>query len=244
MEHIVSLPEYDVVAYLVAGLAALAVADLIFGTRIFFRSNWNLAATTAIVIVAYVLGHIVAVCSTYTIENYIVNGALSSPTTYLMTDNCSPKEQPYHVFYFAPFECSTQKKIHEKLDKDPRTKGIESANLFWEAYNNAKQNDDAFKRIVTFHEQYSFSRNISFVAFLAALAVILRSYCHAQLKIEDWEKNNIPGWLQWPGRVCVAFLLIGLVFFMRYLYFYRAHSIEVLTSYAYAAEPDKRTDTK
>jgi len=244
MEHIISLPEYDTIAYLVAGLAALAAADLIFGTRTFFRADWSISVTTTVVIVALAVGHVVALLSALLIENYGVNAFTSPPTTYLMEKDTCRQQSRLPIQYFSALDCSTQQKINDKLGREERTKDLKGSNLFWEAYNNAKQNDYAFKRIVTFHEQYNFSRNMSFVALLAAITILFRGKRGVRLGAAHAASHEIPKWVtrRWP--LFAAFLFIGVVFFARYLYFYRAHSIEVLTSYAYAVEGDKKSSAE
>jgi hypothetical protein len=44
VEHLVALPQYDVLAYLIVGLAAIAACDLIYSKRIFFRGDWDIKA--------------------------------------------------------------------------------------------------------------------------------------------------------------------------------------------------------
>jgi hypothetical protein len=238
MENIVSLPQYDVLAYLVAGLATFATADLLFDKRIFFRGDWNVSVTTTIVIAAYVTGHVLAVASTLVIESGIVHGPMSfSPAVDLMDEKACNEAGGAFSAYFGALQCSTQKKIQEKLAKEDRTKDLKGTQLFWEAYNNAKQDEDAFKRIVTFHQQYNFSRNMSFVALLAVLVLIL--HCKYRFGISPNNKG-IPHWLGHRWILLAVFFFVGVTLFARYLYFYRAYSIEVLTSYAYATEAEKK----
>jgi hypothetical protein len=120
------------------------------------------------------------------------------------------------------------------------------AALYWEAYNTAKQNKEAFDRITTFHELEIFSSNITF-ACLTAIALVLfnfaterrsgnrkgRNHARKTLCTPGTTFKRLPKWARTPAWQIVAFLIVGLVMFSRYLYFTRAHTIEVLTSYAY-----------
>jgi hypothetical protein len=249
LEHIVALPQYDVLAYLIAGLAAIAACDLVFGSRIFFRgSDWGVSRVTILIVVGYVAGHVISVFSTWIVEENLVGRGLGRPTQYLMKQNCSPAPPPQgfvtffaatYVGYFTPLECNTQAKIDERLQRDGKRElgdGAHDADLFWHAYNSAKQNEDGFERIVTFHQEYNFSRNMSFVAFLAALAVVVQWRRRAPISIEDWKEHGVPDWMKKRSSLFIIFLFVGAVMFARYLYFYRAHSIEILTSYGYGVE--------
>jgi hypothetical protein len=254
LEHIVALPQYDVLAYLIAGLAAIAVCDLIFGSRIFFRGDdWGVSRVTILIVVGYIAGHVISVFSAWVIEDNLIGRSFGPPTAYLMNRNCNRPPEPTcgqkvvdffkgnlpYMGYFAPLECTTQAKVDERLQKDGQRQlddGKHSTELFWHAYNTAKQNEDAFERIVTFHQEYNFSRNIAFVALLAALAVFVQWWRRAPRPVKDWEEHGVPDWMKKRSLLFVIFLLVGAVLFARYLYFYRAHSIEVLTSYGYGVE--------
>lgn len=256
MEHIVALPQYDVLAYLIAGLAAIAVADLIFGTRIVFRSqDWGVSRITVLIVVGYVGGQIIGVLSTWLMEQELVNRGFGSPTSQLMRPSCDTPNLDWpqrvvrffydalpFVGYFEPLECNTQNTIIEKLKanhKDSLNEPKLYPALFWEAYNTAKQDTDAFERIVTFHREYSVCRNMSFVSFLAAFAVIVQRSRNRLISVEDGKDLGVPRWLERRRLLLVVFLFVGAALFARYLYFYRAHSIEVFTSYGYAVESKK-----
>ncbi len=232
MEHLVALPQYDVLAYLIVGLAAIAACDLIYRKRVFFRGDWGISVGSTIVIAAYVVGHIIAVFSTVVIEGYIV-GPWMAPVVHLMAQPCD-KSDGSRLSYFAPLECNTQNKIKEKIKRDDKNRTLEGSILFWEAYNTAKQDEHAFERIVTFHQLYNFSRNMSFASFLAAVAVLIQLFRRRTASENNTAvEYGLPAWLQNRGWQFIAFLFVGCVLFSRYLYFYRAHTIEILTSYAY-----------
>jgi hypothetical protein len=166
----------------------------------------------------------------YIVEDYVVIRFMKPPITYLMAEPCGTSNGPFPA-YFSPLECNTQNKIKEKVQKGAN-KNLQGAELFWEAYNTAKQDEHAFDRIVTFHQEYIFNRNMSFASFLAALALIVQLVRRVTLP----KTCKFPKWLQHPRSLLAAFLFIGVILFERYLYFYRAHTIEILTSYAYGVE--------
>jgi hypothetical protein len=159
---------------------------------------------------------------------------MKEPIVHLLTPQPCQKSEPPFWLYFAPLECNTQNKIYARIKKDDKDRNLETSVLFWEAYNTAKQDEDTFERIVTFHQQYNFSRNMSFASFLAAAAVLFQLLCRPTGSENDITAAfGLPAWLQNRGWQFLAFLFVGCVLFSRYLYFYRAHTIEILTSYAY-----------
>jgi len=159
---------------------------------------------------------------------------MKQPIVHLLTSRPCQSSQPPFFLYFAPLECDTQDKIYARTKKDNKDRNLEGETLFWEAYDTSKQDESAFERIVTFHQMYNFSRNMSFASFLAAAGVLFQLRC----KPRSSETNipvafGLPAWLQNRGWQFLAFLFVGFILFLRYLYFYRAHTIEILTSYAY-----------
>jgi hypothetical protein len=246
-----SFPVFDIFSYLIVGLILIATCDLIFGTQTFFHKDWGLSTTTAILITAYVLGHVVTFLSTNTFERLIVNRAMKPPAIHLMhkKDEAKPTtiekvvDQMSDTFlalssqYFGALEPNTQTKITAKnptLAEACTSKG-ECAELYWEAYNTVKQNKEAFERLLTFNERANFCRNVSFASFVIALLVLVRLWRRGgKYALKPTVKiNGLPQWPTLPAWQATIFVIVGLIMFSRYLYFYRAHTIEILTSYAY-----------
>ena len=266
MDRLIALPSYDVVAYLMVGLVALAACDLIYGTRVVIRHDWNVGVGTLTVIAAYVVGHMISSFSGTVFEQRIVVNVMERPVVHLLPPPPRPKEQALQKSqsqsdkksqselacipiltcnYFNP-ESHLHPKIVAKKpppdlkefsDVDYRTKWkIHVTEVYWEAYNTAKLDKEAYGRIVTFLQLYSFCRNLSFAAFLAAIALSIQMLrrCWSRAPAPRILDYGFPRWLSSPAWQLVAFVVVGLVFFNRFLYMYRAHAIEVLTSYAYA----------
>jgi hypothetical protein len=230
MEHLIALPSFDVFAYLMVGITAIAMYDLYIGTGLFFRNEWTVSVGTVFVIAAYVLGHVISTASTLAIELPVIDGWAKRPEfNLLVTQDAAEKAhtQTARVLlgpYFDPLDDTTQAKIKERPYKS-------IGELFWQAYDIAKRDEHAFERINTFHQLYIFCRNMMFVFLLAAIAVKVRGN---RRRTAVSEIEGLPPWLGNPHWQAVVLLVVSFVLFTRYLYFFRAHSIEILTSYAYA----------
>jgi hypothetical protein len=247
MESLISLPIFDVFSYLIVGLVLIASYDLIFDARIFFQANWGLSRTTTTVIAAYVLGHVITFASVNLFDGLIVDDLLCRPTIHLMyqptaKEQDQPRSLPSRLGeallsnYFVPLTDNVRQKINlaAKDIKCP-DKYHSCEQLFWLAYNTVKENKDAFDRITTFYQLEIFCRNISFACLLVTVMLLVK-IAKQSGKETDAKKHTslmLPHWLSTPPWQCAAFFFVGLVMFTRYLYFIRAHTIEVLTSYAY-----------
>jgi hypothetical protein len=227
MEHLVALPSFDVFAYLMVGITAIAMCDLYIGNRLLFRHELTVTAGTIVVIAAYVLGHVISTASTVAIELPIIDGWADRPEYNLLVTRAdaekahTPLARALLGPYFDPLDETTQAKIKEKPYKSV-------GELFWRAYDIVKRDEHAFERINTFHELYIFCRNMTFVLLLMAVVISVRG------RKATAGLHRLPRALGKPLWHIVVLFGVSIVLFTRYLYFFRAHSIEILTSYAYA----------
>jgi len=230
VEHLVALPQYDILAYLIVGLAFIAACDLTCGTRIILRADWGVSQTIVLAIAAYIAGHVLAIISTSLLET-----VLPPPVQYLICKDC-PRSK---FFYTDRLETTTINKIREKSKENNGGKILNDTELFWDAYDTAKQDEHAFERIITFHQLFNFSRNGAFAFFIAGLVALVegcrrrhgpRDETPAQSELAE----GLPQWLNNSNAQAAIFFAVSALMFFRYLYFFRAHSIEVLTSFAFA----------
>jgi hypothetical protein len=169
MEHLIALPSFDVFAYLMVGIAAIALCDLHLGTGLFFRDEWTVSTGTVIAVAAYVLGHVISSISTLTIEWPVIDCWAQRPAFNLLATKDAEKgvAWPARVLmapYFDRFDDNTQAKIRERK---PQQNDINE--LFWQAYDTAKTQEHAFERVTVFQQLFIFSRNMAFVLFWAAI---------------------------------------------------------------------------
>jgi hypothetical protein len=231
---LVSLSDYDIFAYLMIGVAMLAANDLIFGTNNFFKGDWNTGNITITVVAAYVIGQVTAFGAAEVLERATAS-LLGRPIEFLVPGENAKAANwlkciPGLGFYFDKLHDNTLAEIAKRNEKN-----LEGAELFWEAYNAVKQNENAFDRITTFSRLYHFCRNMAFASFLAAFVVVVVRIWRGSTKTPApvLVFEGLPRWLTIPRWQFVAFTLVGVLLYIRYLEYFRSHSIEVLTTYAY-----------
>jgi hypothetical protein len=81
---LVALGDYDIIAYLMVGLATFMVLDLVFGLGLLYRSSWNTGSVSAIVLLAYLVGHLTAIPSKLVFEHWVVDVCLKRPLIHLV----------------------------------------------------------------------------------------------------------------------------------------------------------------
>jgi hypothetical protein len=234
MEKILNFGDYDLFAYLMVGLAAFVVCDLVFGTRLLFREKWHFGTTTAMLIGAYVFGHIIATPAEWILERVFVGKVLGPPTDHLVRNLANkPNCLAGTIFfdYYKPLEQEVSDLVRKKTK-------LQGQPLFWTAYAVAKKDISAKERLPIFLKLYAFCRNMSFVALVAAFVVLVqrrRGYYTDERRAVLLSYQGVPDWLTQPKWQFGIFLAAGLGLFLRYLFFYRLYSVEVLVAYATAA---------
>jgi len=228
VEHLVALPQYDILGYLIVGLAFIAACDFVCGTRLILRADWSVTQTVALAIGAYIAGHMLAVISTAVVET-----ALPPPVEQLMCEKCAQAD----FFYNRHLPVSAINKINKKSAEMNGGNALHGIDLFWDAYNTAKQDEHAFERIVTFHQLFNFSRNTAFASFIVVFLALIQCCRRSSADVESARRElialNLPGWLANSNVQAFLFFVVAVLMFLRYLYFFRAHAIEVLTSFAF-----------
>lgn len=176
----------------------------------------------ALVVFAYVCGHIVAHFSSFAMEQVLVSRLLKRPSSILMGE--TPRRRIFRwVFpnYFRPLPGQTQRRVHEQAE----ARGAKSTGeaLFLHAYPVVTSNGSIQARLDDFRNQYGFARNMSFAFVVSAITVVIahRLAYH-------------PVRLRWA----VLSALAGAALFYRYLKFFRQYSYELLVRYAELPRPD------
>jgi hypothetical protein len=262
MDRIIApLTDYDIFAYLMVGIAALAASDLILRTRFLIREKWDFGIGTMVIIAAYVAGQIVAVPSEWVLGRLITHQWLQEPAQHLVVSKeeyktftastegfdaaCAKHRRKYDglfyetlLSYFQPLSCRLQENIRKK---EPDAEGRD---LFSKAHTVARGDEYTRERLTTFSRLYIFSRNMSFVAFAAAFAVVIvaargrpktKPKASKSARKRRASGTSVSAWLYRPRAQFILFTAVGIALFYRYLLFYRLYSIEVLT--AFSAQP-------
>jgi hypothetical protein len=100
VDRLVAFTEFDIFAYLIVGITALAACDLIFGSRLIFRTEWGFGIGTLVAVMAYVVGHLVSIPSDWLMEEGLVKRGLGRPADFLVRplaeipNPCPPRADP------------------------------------------------------------------------------------------------------------------------------------------------------
>jgi hypothetical protein len=214
---------YDFFAYLSSGVVWVITADYILGIGLLNKKDIPVVLGVALIIFAYVCGHIVAHFSSFTMEHILVGRLLKRPTSILMGEKprCRPLRWAF-ANYFRPLPTHTRNRVSEQAE----ARGAASATgeaLFMHAYPVVTSNSVIQARLDDFRNQYGFARNMSFALMTSAITIVIahRLAFH-------------PVRLRWAVLSAVA----GVALFYRYLKFFRQYSYELLLRYAELARPD------
>lgn len=225
MDQKIPFTSYDFWAYLSAGFLLLFAFDQAANTQLLMRENWTVVQGIIAVSCAYVVGQLVASMSSWLFEKMLVGKLLGYPISVLFGQPKASKWiRSLLPSYFKQLPVETQKAALEKGKKT----GVASPGeaLFWPAYANARTTTEVMNRLDNFMNLYGFCRNTALVALIDA-AVFYGSYLQSSGPHEH---------LLW-ARIALA---IGLGMTLRYLKFLRHYAVEVLTSYAYAKDMEKK----
>jgi hypothetical protein len=212
---------YDFFGYLAAGFLLLCTADYAFdGGWLLKKEVWPAYAIFWMVL-AYIIGHIVAAVSSYWLEHKFLRGVLVSPEVTLFDQEKRvgfwPKLFP---IFFDPFPEETRTRVLKKARAD----GFEGPGrgLFLHCYAIVITRSHTLERLNTFLNVYGFCRNTSMAALLAIPILV------AGMIAKGFDTTK----LSW---IFVAFgIAVGM--FYRYLKFFKHFTEEVFQAYAVMTE--------
>ena len=207
---------YDFFAYLSSGAVLIVTADYVWALGLLTTKEVTPVLAVALVILAYVAGHIVAHFSSFFLEQIVVHRLLKTPASLLLG------AKPNSVIlaslfpnYHRQLSTTMQERIREQAALRKCT--AEGEGFFQHAYPLVTANDRYQARLDEFRNQYGFARNVSFAFLTAAVAIY---FAH-------WYGSN-PVRLRWAALAAIA----GISLFYRYLKFFRQYSYELFLRYS------------
>lgn len=216
--------DYDFYSYLFCGLLLLFGLDLwANGGEYLWHDNWSFIGSSIVIALAYVSGQIISIPSSIIFEHLIVRKILRPPALILLSENHSVVERFVEKYligrHYSPLPRSVVDKVFLHAAEDTRLSRQELEQdlkaVFISAIIHSRKSNNP--RISFFRNQYSFSRNISFV-----IAVMTALFLY------EWMIGEC-SWV-WPTTLFVA----STSMFIRFLKFYSCCATEVISSYAYA----------
>ncbi len=207
---------YDFFAYLCSGAVLVATADYIWGLGLLSAKDIGPVLAVALIILAYVLGHIVAHFSSFLFEQLIVHRLLKSPAALLLG---APPRVRLFRWMFPNYHRELAKNVQQRVKEQASGRGCtaEGEGLFQHAYPLVTQTERFQSRLDDFRNQYGFARNVSFAFLVSAIAI---GAAHL------WYPRPLR--IRWGVLAAIA----GASLFYRYLKFFRQYSYELFLRYS------------
>jgi len=214
---------YDFFGYLASGFLLLAATDYAFEWGWITKEKLPIGIGFLALLVAYILGHVVAHISSVVFEANFFRKVLGSPEDHLFSNSVETIWNRVFPSNFKPSPEETKKRILKKAKKARIIKPGRA--LFLHCHTIAKRDQAALERLNVFLNLYGFSRNISMALLLVALILTIgaiwsggcsKLYHHSVVKL-----------LAALGSVVMSYIM-----FLRYLKFFRHYTMDVFISYA------------
>jgi hypothetical protein len=207
---------YDFFAYLSSGAVLVATADYIWGLGLLSAKEVGPVLAVALVILAYVLGHIVAHFSSFLLEQLIVQRLLKGPAALLL--GVEPRLRLFK-WIFPNYHRQLAKNVQQRVRERAASRGCaaDGEGLFQHVYPLVTQTERYQARLDDFRNQYGFARNVSFAFLISAIAI----------SVAHWGSSK-PLHPRWSVLAAIA----GVSLFYRYLKFFRQYSYELLIRYS------------
>jgi hypothetical protein len=166
MDRVLRFNDYEVFAYVATGFAAMVVVDFEFGSHWVLDAQWGVSEGIAVLLAAYLVGHVIASSAAWLLERRLVRRLLGAPHQALFCEApagalAGVKRQLFPD-YFTPLDQGTRERVTAKLHKEghPTSSG---ETMFWIAFARAKRDPLTYGRMESFLKLYAFCRNLAFV---------------------------------------------------------------------------------
>jgi hypothetical protein len=213
---------YDFFGYLATGFVVLVSIDLSCGGAWLAKDSISPLSALFLILLAFVVGHLVAHIAGVLLENLFVRRLLRSPEEHVFGVAETSWRSRLFPGNFKPLPEAIQVRIRARAEEYGAP--ISERALFLHCHAVVKNQPTTLDRLNTFLVQYGFCRNISMAFAWAALVLVLgRLWCPS---------TPVP---LFPWLPLALVLSVGM--FYRYLKFFRHYTIEVFTSYAEAPPP-------
>jgi hypothetical protein len=210
---------YDFFGCLASGAVVIAGLTVSFVGYAPLRQGPALPVGIALVIAAYVIGHIVSNLAGYLIDRRLIAGRLGRPAEILLGE-AMPSRRAAWLFpgYATPLPEATRERIRA------RSGDLRGEALFIHCFVLMKRDEVVRERLATFLNLYGFCRNMALALVVVAACLV------AGLVIGSADTGPVvvPGW--WLAASLAA--AVGMLY--RHLKFYRLYAWELLTSFAEA----------
>ena len=210
---------YDFFGYLATGFLMLVAAAYATGRVDLLREQPSLVIGFFWIVVAYVVGHIVAHIASAFLEETVLRRGLGSPEEHLLAAKKAGWRARIFPGNFKPFPTATQQRVLAKAQQHGVTASDRS--FFFHCHPLVKRDQATLERLNSFLNLYGFSRNLCMALMLTVPLLLYSAVWGSDCGFKR-------GPLLWAAIALVA--AIGM--FYRYLKFFRHYTVEVFTTYA------------
>ena len=213
---------YDFFGYLAAGIVVLVGLELTIGVPHVLGRDFGAFDLVVVGLLTYVVGQMVATPAQWILEDLIVSCVLKRPVENLLR----PKESRRALLrrlvfpgYYSPLPENVQKRVISKAVAEGLSEASADESLFLHVRFRGyiRQDEALMARLGAFLNKYGFNRNLSFVAFLFGIVVMLSNPFDLSTDVT---------------RYALLSLGAGVLLFYRYLKFFRQYSYELFNAYA------------
>lgn len=198
MQSLFKFSDYDIFAYVVAGLTLMIGADLVLGWDTVVRRDGSLTVGEGAVRVlgAYVLGMLVAGISSRILQRWVEHRVVGQPFGSLMRATDRAGWRGVFGSYHHPLAATVRTRVKERLrtlhswsgeditkleafPSGPLAGGdwlTSAERLFFAAHPSALRDSAAADRMETFLKLYGFCRNLAFVLLVCAVGFAVQCY--------------------------------------------------------------------
>ena len=215
---------YDFFGYLSAGFLTIIAFEYAGGSTNVLHAEHTVAFGFAIIVFAYMVGHIIAHLSSVVFESWLVRKVLKPPEYHLLkTEADTTLTGKLFPGYFTPLPKDSQSRIIKKAEKY----GISSFRraFFFHCHTIVKKDSASLDRLNTFLNLYGFARNMAMALLLSATVLAISAVYHEFIYQSQEKPNHL---------LCytVNALITSFFMFLRYLKFFRIYTMEVFLNYS------------
>ena len=216
---------YDFYSYLACGMVFLFGVDYWYSGGQYLLHEWTVSQGALIVALSYIVGQIIAIPSSMVLEHCLVRSALRAPAILMLSEKQNKTEKFIEKYligrHYSPLPKNVISRVYMRAEEETGLShtALEADvnEIFAPALVNARKTAEIRDRIDFFRNQYSFSRNVSFSAFLVFL-----------LMLDGYFRIGNEDFL--AGMIFAFFISFGML--VRFIKFYSCCAAEVLRSYA------------
>ena len=209
---------YDFFGYLACGALVVMLWDYIYGPQLIMQANHDFIDYAILLIGAYSAGHVISQLAERILQGAVVTRRLGQPTRVLMAETAVPGALRGFLFnsYFHPLPEFTRDRISKKVAANTG-KMLTGEELFLHIFATVEDIEHVRNKLGTMLNLYGFARNMSLAALIGAAFCFIGPVDYRELEMLMWG---------------VALLVLAIVFFYRYLKFFKLYSHTALISYS------------